>query len=469
MEDTLVSSWSAVRNHSGRSLIIVDDLEHILEESHPQLEGAVTSTIAPESHVMTRSQSTMLMMMDSIRKCPKKGTQVLVVCSSRLNVDAQLGRFDRTYYLQPPNAMERRLVVCSNLGLEDPFGPPVLEIVSGLVESTVGRSYSELTTYCRQAIESLAASEEDDDFLDHQQASLRCLKKCLQSVTPDSLRNGLILDFVDMRVLTARDLGTPSVKNVGAYRLPLYGSSILKAWEEIQSSIVVPLCRARELATLVDPNAITSCRVVTGGILLTGLPGTGKSAIAYHAARYSADLVQSVKLLDVSCTSLIHKEVGGSERAIHHLFDCARKAAPCILLMDGIENIAAVRGNDVTTEGTMDRVLSTLLVELDGVDDHHSLAQHGGIAVIGITYNANLIDPALMRPGRLEKVVQLGLPDEEARFRIICDHIGDGNDGSRIAVDAAKQLAKDTRGMSASSIQAVCNDIILTMARREGI
>jgi SpoVK/Ycf46/Vps4 family AAA+-type ATPase len=74
--------------------------------------------------------------------------------------------------------------------------------------------------------------------------------------------------------------------------------------------------------------------------------------------------------------------------------------------MDGIENVAAVRGNDPTTEGTLDRVLSTLLVELDGVEEN-SEHSGGSIAVIGITHNACWIDPALKRPGRLDTVVHL--------------------------------------------------------------
>jgi SpoVK/Ycf46/Vps4 family AAA+-type ATPase len=140
--------------------------------------------------------------------------------------------------------------------------------------------------------------------------------------------------------------------------------------------------------------------------LLTGSPMSGKTYLSHHCCRYAATLNPAIKVLDVSCTSLIHKEVGGSERAVRRLFDCARKAAPCIVIMDAIENVAAVRGHDTTTEGTLDRILSTLLVELDGVDDIGSRVD-GGIAVIGTTHDSSLVDTALLRPGRLGKVLQL--------------------------------------------------------------
>jgi SpoVK/Ycf46/Vps4 family AAA+-type ATPase len=97
--------------------------------------------------------------------------------------------------------------------------------------------------------------------------------------------------------------------------------------------------------------------------------------------------------------------VGGSERAVHQLFLSARAVAPCILLLENIDVIAAVRGNDSTSEGTMDRVLSTLLIELDGIED--SWVASGGVAVIGTTQNSEWIDPSLKRPGRLDRVLSL--------------------------------------------------------------
>ena len=131
----------------------------------------------------------------------------------------------------------------------------------------------------------------------------------------------------------------------------------------------------------------------------------GKTVLAYHCAAVAAGIIPSIKLIDVTCTSLIQKELRGLGRGIQKLFATARAAAPCILLLDGIENIAPVRGHDNTTEGTMDRVLSTLLTEMDGISNTTDQAgyQNGmeangnSVVIIGVTHNSSSwIDPALL-------------------------------------------------------------------------
>jgi SpoVK/Ycf46/Vps4 family AAA+-type ATPase len=232
------------------------------------------------------------------------------------------------------------------------------------------------------------------------------MKNLLQSQTPESLRGGENIDgYVNMRVFTARDL--LSMKQTGIESTILPSRSANAAWKALQSSIIIPLCRSKELYELLDITKHGKPKTMTGAVLLTGESGSGKTVVALRCATYAAELLPSIKLIDVSCTSMIHKEVGASEQAIHHLFDAARRAAPAILLMDSIETIAAVRGNDATTEGTMDRILSTLLVELDGIDDNLSHASQGGIAVIGITHDESWIDPALKRPGRLDRAIHM--------------------------------------------------------------
>jgi len=167
----------------------------------------------------------------------------------------------------------------------------------------------------------------------------------------------------------------------------------------------------------------------------------------------------------VSCTSLIHKEVGGSERALHRLFQTARSATPCIVVMDGIENIGAVRGNDNTTEGTLDRVLSTLLTELDGVESEIATDRTtGSMAIIGITQNPQWIDPALRRPGRLERTIWLGNPDTKGREHIVVRELGkaeyrsDGYPELKTIRDLAKQVALCTEGYTGAELISICNE-----------
>jgi SpoVK/Ycf46/Vps4 family AAA+-type ATPase len=141
--------------------------------------------------------------------------------------------------------------------------------------------------------------------------------------------------------------------------------------------------------------------------------------------------------------------------------------------MDGIENVAAVRGNDNTTEGTMDRVLSTLLTELDGVDnDNFSQDKAGGIAIIGITHNINWIDAALRRPGRLEKIIELGRPELEARRAIILKEIhktpsiqSDELKTASQLEDLAQFVAEQTQSMTGAAVIAVCDEAKMQCVR----
>lgn len=324
-------------------------------------------------------------------------------------------RFDRIFYLELPDEQARRSTLINSLRLDKTIKlTDAGERMTNVVEATIGKSYSELVQYCRQAIDVMARSENDQASEVFSWSALAALNDRLQSVAPESVRSGVMDDCVDMRVFTAKDLlgtlgaqasnSTITTPKIG-YTFPMKGKSAAAAWKEMQTSVVVPLCQSKKLYALIDAENGGTQQSVVGAILLTGESGSGKSEIAMHCARHSALLLPTVKLIDVSCTSLIHKEVGGSERAVHQLFHAARRAAPCILMLDGIETVAAVRGNDATTEGTMDRVLSTLLIELDGVEDY--TGPNRGIAVIGITRDASWIDPALKRPGRLNRAICL--------------------------------------------------------------
>lgn len=407
-EDVLVSLGDAIVSHQGSVLLLLDNVEHLFGNQ---------SSGETKNHQLRRCQSTVLGLMDYVRKFLGPGTEVLMIFTASSNeIGSKLARFDGFFRLEPPNRQERKALISSLFLLEDALDQvsqtdalQIEQLVLDLVELVVDKSYAELIQYCRQSIESVVAGADAATLsTDFYIPALIALRERLQTITPDSLRTGVIDDYVDMRVMTARDLLSMAGAFVtnGGYNLPLRGNSAANAWKALQSSIIIPLCRSKELYGLLDESSSAIQKSVIGAILLTGEPGSGKTEIAIHCATHAAQLLPSVTLIDVSCTSLIHKEVGGSEKAVHHLFDAARRAAPCIILMDCIENIAAVRGNDNTTEGTMDRVLSTLLVELDGVEDNAS-GQFGGIAVIGITQKAQWIDSALKRPGRLNRAIHL--------------------------------------------------------------
>ncbi|MEV6344431.1 AAA family ATPase [Actinoplanes sp. NPDC051851] len=143
------------------------------------------------------------------------------------------------------------------------------------------------------------------------------------------------------------------------------------------------------------------------GVLLYGPPGCGKTYLVKAIAGTGKANVLSVKGAE-----LLSKWVGDSERAVRELFRRAREAAPTLVFLDEVDALAPTRGQ-ATDGGTTDRVVAALLTELDGVEDLRN------VVVIGATNRPDLIDPALLRPGRLERLVYVPPPDAEARTAIL--------------------------------------------------
>ena len=186
------------------------------------------------------------------------------------------------------------------------------------------------------------------------------------------------------------------------------------------------------------------------GILLHGPSGTGKTLMAKAVATES-----EANFVSVRGPELLSKWVGESERGIREIFKRARQSAPCVIFFDEIDSIAPIRGGGTETAVT-ERVVSQLLTELDGMENMR------GVIVLAATNRADMIDPALLRPGRFDKIIQIPMPDKESRLQILKINsedipLADQNGPDKIDYD---KLAEMTDGLSGADVAAISNTAV---------
>jgi transitional endoplasmic reticulum ATPase len=186
------------------------------------------------------------------------------------------------------------------------------------------------------------------------------------------------------------------------------------------------------------------------GILLYGPPGTGKTLLAKAVANES-----EANFISIKGPELLSKWVGESERGVREIFHKARLAAPCVVFMDEIDSLVPTRGTGFDNQVT-ERVISQILTELDGLEELRD------VLIIGATNRPDMIDQALLRPGRFDKLLYVPVPDLEARKEIFKIHIKDRPLGKDISID---DLARRTDGYSGADIQAVVDTASMAAIR----
>ncbi len=188
------------------------------------------------------------------------------------------------------------------------------------------------------------------------------------------------------------------------------------------------------------------------GVLLQGPPGTGKTLLVKALARQAGSNFISIK-----GPELLSKYVGESERGIRDVFKKARQAAPCIVFFDEIDAIAPRRGSSGDGHVT-ERVVAQLLAEMDGVEEL------SGVLVLAATNRVDMLDPALLRPGRFDHVIEIGLPDEAARLAILEIHTRDRPMGRDVDLVA---LARLTEGLNGADFQKLIDDAAVLAVREK--
>ncbi len=188
------------------------------------------------------------------------------------------------------------------------------------------------------------------------------------------------------------------------------------------------------------------------GILLTGPPGCGKTLLAKAIATES-----QVNFISVKGPALLSKYVGESERQVRDVFRKAKQAAPCILFFDEIDSIVPVRGSGMSDSPVTDRVLSQFLTELDGIEELK------GVLVLAATNRPDRLDPAVLRPGRFDQIVEIPPPDAQGRKEIFEVHLQNKPLAPKVKIDG---LVSRTEGFSGAQIASVCSLAALSAVRR---
>ena len=187
------------------------------------------------------------------------------------------------------------------------------------------------------------------------------------------------------------------------------------------------------------------------GVLLYGPPGTGKTLLAKAVANEADSNFISIK-----GPELLSKWVGESEKGVRNVFSKARENAPTVIFFDEIDSIATQRGQRTGDSGVSERVVSQLLTELDGLEELED------VVVVATTNRPDLIDPALLRPGRLDRHVHVPVPDQDARRAIFEVHTRRKPLADAVDLD---ELSTRTEGYVGADIEAVCREAAMAASR----
>ena len=214
--------------------------------------------------------------------------------------------------------------------------------------------------------------------------------------------------------------------------------------EEVREAVEYPLTRPEIFERIgVEPPK---------GILLYGAPGTGKTLIAKAVAHEA-----KATFIRMSGSELVHKFIGEGAQLVRELFTLARERAPSIVFIDELDAVGSIRTNDGTSgSAEVQRTLMQLLAEMDGFNSR------GDVRIMAATNRVDMLDPALLRPGRFDRVIEVPLPDAPSRFEILRIH------SRRMNLDNVRmdQLSELTEDFSGAEIQAVCREAGMIAVRR---
>jgi transitional endoplasmic reticulum ATPase len=398
------------------SIIFIDEIDSIA----PKREEVT-------GEVERRVVSQLLSVMDGLES---RGKVIVIAATNRPNaIDPALrrpGRFDREIEIKVPDKRGRLQILqihTRNMPLDTDVDQ---DRVAAVTHGFVG---ADLEYLCKEA-------------------AMKCLRRLLpelnledEKIPPETLEK-LVIKMGDFDN-SIKDIMPSAMREV-------YLEPPDVPWTEIGGLEEVK----RELQEAVEwplryPNLYKELgHTVPKGILLHGPSGTGKTMLAKAVATES-----EANFISVKGPELISKWVGESERGIREVFRRARQASPCVIFFDEIDSVAPTRGGGMEGGGhsSTERIVSQLLTEMDGMQDIH------GVVVLAATNRVDMIDAALLRPGRFDKIVFVPKPDVKTRQKILEIHTKDKRIGGDIDLT---RIAEITEGFSGADVSAVANTAV---------
>ncbi|HTY15824.1 MAG TPA: proteasome-activating nucleotidase [Methanoregulaceae archaeon] len=218
-----------------------------------------------------------------------------------------------------------------------------------------------------------------------------------------------------------------------------------KEIEEVRESVEYPLTKPHIFEKIgVEPPK---------GILLYGPPGTGKTLIAKAVAHQA-----KATFIRMSGSELVHKYIGEGAQLVRELFSLARERAPSIVFIDEIDAVGSTRTNDGTSgSAEVQRTLMQLLAEMDGFNNR------GDVRIMAATNRVDMLDPALLRPGRFDRIIEIPLPDRDARLEILRIHSAKLS----LAGVSLEEIADQTDETTGAELQAICREAGMIAVRKE--
>ncbi len=401
------------------SIIFVDEIDSIA----PKREEVT-------GEVERRVVSQMLSLMDGLEA---RGKVIVIAATNRPNaIDPALrrpGRFDREIEIKVPDKKGRKDILAihsRNMPLSEDVNIDKISSVShGYVGADLEYLCKEAAMKCLRRLLPVLNLEEEKlppETLDKLIVNHDDFQKALIEVTPSGMREV----FIENPDVKWEDVG-----------------GLEEVKKELQEAVEWPM----KYPGLYDKLGHSMPR----GILLHGPSGTGKTLLAKAVATQS-----EANFVSVRGPELLSKWVGESERGIREIFKRARQSSPCVIFFDEIDSIAPIRGAGGETAVT-ERVVSQLLTELDGMENMH------GVIVLAATNRADMIDPALLRPGRFDKIIQIPLPDKESRKSILkinaekIPTITEESDPLHVDIE---KIAELTDGLSGADTASIANTAV---------